>query len=101
MGKTHKTDALDVKGLAILLRCGTLPESWIPPGELRDQRELLRTRMALCDLRTSLKHHRIHSAIDRYGLQAAGITDIFGVKGRAYIAQTLPICRPRLHRWWR
>jgi hypothetical protein len=45
MGKTHKTDALDAKGLAILLRNGTLPESWIPPGGLRDQRELLRTRM--------------------------------------------------------
>lgn len=89
MGKTHKTDALDAKGLAILLRNGTLPESWIPPGELRDQRELLRTRMALRDLRTSLKH-RIYSAIDRYGLHATGISDIFGVKGRAYIAETLP-----------
>ncbi len=47
MGRTNKTDALDAKGLAILLRNGTLPESWIPPGALRDQRELLRTRMAL------------------------------------------------------
>src|ERR1700679_3471243 len=88
MGKTHKTDALDAKGLAILLRNGTLPESWIPPGELRDQRELLRTRMALRDLRTSLKH-RIHSAIDRYGLQATGISDLFGVKGRVYIDAVL------------
>jgi transposase len=67
MGTTNKTDALDAKGLAILLHNGTLPESWIPPGELRDRRELLRTRMALRDLRTSLKH-RIHAAIDRYGL---------------------------------
>jgi hypothetical protein len=38
MGLTHKTDKLDAKGLAILLRNGTLPEVWIPPGELRDQR---------------------------------------------------------------
>ena len=65
------------------------PESWIPPGELRDQRELLRTRMALRDLRSSLKH-RIHSAIDRYGLHATGIADLFGVKGRAYIDEILP-----------
>ena len=28
MGKTNKTDALDAKGLAILLHNGTLPESW-------------------------------------------------------------------------
>ncbi len=84
MGKTNKTDALDAKGLAILLHNGTLPESWIPPGDLRDQRELLRTRMALRDLRTSLKH-RIHAAIDRYGLHATGISDLFGVRGRVYI----------------
>jgi transposase len=69
MGKTNKTDALDGKGLAILLHNGTLPESWIPPGELRDRRELLRTRVALRDLRSSLKH-RIHTAIDRYGSDA-------------------------------
>lgn len=62
MGKTNKTDALDAKGLAILLHNGTLPESWIPPGELRDRRELLRTRMALRDLRSSLKH-RIHARL--------------------------------------
>lgn len=83
-----KTDALDAKGLAILLHNGTLPESWIPPGELRDRRELLRTRMALRDLRSSLKH-RIHAAIDRYGLQATGISDLFGVRGRVYIDTTL------------
>jgi hypothetical protein len=88
MGKANKTDALDAKGLAILLHNGTLTESWIPPGELRDRRELLRTRMALRDLRSSLKH-RIHAAIDRYGLQATGISDLFGVKGRVYIDTVL------------
>lgn len=84
MSGSNKTDALDAKGLAILLYNGTLPESWIPPGELRDQRELLRTRMALRDLRSQLKH-RIHAAVDRYGLQAHGISDLFGVKGRVYL----------------
>jgi hypothetical protein len=43
MGKTNKTDALDAKGLAILLHNGTLPESWIPPGELRDRLESCET----------------------------------------------------------
>jgi hypothetical protein len=32
---TNKTDKLDAKGLAILLRIGTLPEVWIRPAELR------------------------------------------------------------------
>ena len=84
MSGSNKTDALDAKGLAILLHNGTLPESWIPPGALRDQRELLRTRMALRDLRSQLKHS-IHAAVDRYGLQAQGISDLFGVKGRVYL----------------
>jgi hypothetical protein len=41
-GLTNKTDKQDAKGLAILLRTGTLPEVWIPPSEIRNQRELLR-----------------------------------------------------------
>jgi transposase len=89
MGRTNKTDDLDAGGLAILLHNGTLPESWIPPGKLRDQRELLRTRMALRDLRTSLKH-RIHAAIDRYGLHITGISDLFGKMGRDCLNQRLP-----------
>ena len=72
MGKTNKTDALDAKGLAILLHNGTLPESWIPPGELRDRRELLRTRMALRDLRSFFeashprRHRPLRSPGDRH-----------------------------------
>ena len=31
-GLTDKTDKLDARGLAILLRNGTLPEVWIPPA---------------------------------------------------------------------
>jgi transposase len=56
MGLTNKTDKLDAKGLAILLRNGTLPEVWIPPSELRDQRELLRLRIFLVRLRTRVKN---------------------------------------------
>jgi hypothetical protein len=44
----------------------------------------------LRDLRSSIKiKHRIHAAIDRYGLQATGISDLFGVKGRVYIDTVL------------
>jgi len=57
MGLTNKTDKLDAKGLAILLRNGTLPEVWIPPGELRDQRELLRLRIFLVRLHPSKESH--------------------------------------------
>ena len=67
MGLTNKTDKLDAKGLAILLRNGTLPEVWIPPSELRDQRELLRLRIFLVRLRTRVKN-RIHGTLARHNV---------------------------------
>lgn len=96
MGRPNKHDALDAAGLAILLHNGTLPESWIPPGELRDVRELLRTRMALRDLRTSLKH-RIHAAIDRYGLHNDSISDLFGKAGREFLLHQLSALPPETY----
>jgi len=87
MGKSHKTDKLDAKGLAILLRNGTLPEVWIPPAELRDQRELLRLRMQLARQRTRWKN-RIHGAWMRYNLQVQA-SDAFGASGREQIRQQL------------
>lgn len=87
MGKPNKTDKLDAEGLAILLRNGTLPEVWIPPAALRDQRELLRLRMCLVSLRTDIKN-RIHGALGRYNRQI-GVTDLFGTEGRQQLGQRL------------
>ncbi len=87
MGKTKKTDKLDAKGLAILLRNGTLPEVWIPPTDLRDQRELLRLRMFLSALRTKVKN-RIHGTLGRYNIQIS-VSDLFGVEGRQLLGQRL------------
>ena len=88
MGLTHKTDKLDAKGLAILLRNGTLPEVWIPPGELRDQRELLRLRIFLVRLRTRVKN-RIHGTLSRHNVQVPG-ADLFGVAARRELGSRLP-----------
>src|SRR5512144_1073761 len=33
LGGGKKTDAVDARALAVLLRNGTLPESWIPPAK--------------------------------------------------------------------
>ena len=76
MRLTNKTDKLDAKGLEILLRNGTLPEVWIPPSELRDQRELLRLRIFLVRLRTRVKN-RIHGTLSRHNVQVPG-ADLFG-----------------------
>lgn len=77
----HKTDPLDARGLAILLRNGTLPCVWIPTAKLRDLRALMRTRLALVAQRTTIKN-RIMAAVNRYGLRDDQIGDLFVGKGR-------------------
>jgi transposase len=67
MGQINKTDKLDARGLNTLQRNGTLPTVWIPPGEVRDQRELPRTRMTLVRQRTQLKN-RLHATMAKYAL---------------------------------
>lgn len=88
MGQINKTDKLDAKGLALLLRNGTLPAVWIPPGELRDQRELPRMRMVLVHMRTALKN-RIHATLSKYGIAIEETSDLFGVQGRRLLEQHL------------
>jgi transposase len=53
---SKKTDRLDARGMNTLQRAGTLPTVWIPPGELRDIRELFRTRMVFKQQVTRLKN---------------------------------------------
>jgi transposase len=62
MGQLDKTDKLDARGLATLLRNGTLPEVWIPSRDIPDQRELLRLRMTLVGMETRLKN-RVHAIL--------------------------------------
>jgi len=87
-GSINKTDKLDARGINRLQRSGTLPTVWIPPRELRDARELPRTRMVLVRQRTKLKN-RIHANLAKYGLKTDGATDLFGVRGRDILAECL------------
>ena len=95
LGCINKTDKLDVRGLNKLQRTGTLPTVWIPPGDLRDKRELPRTRMVFGRERTRLKN-RIQSVLAKYGLQAEfeDISDTFGKVGR----ERLRVCMKQLPR---
>ena len=87
MGNVNKTDKLDAQGLNRLQRNGTLPTVWIPPAELRDKRDLARTRMALVEQRTKLKN-RLHATLAKYGLSVE-VSDLFGKKGRELLGQAL------------
>jgi transposase len=88
MGNINKTDKLDARGLAVLSINGTLPAVWIPPGELRDQRELARMRMFLVHIRTGLKN-RIHATFAKYAITFQEVSDLFGVRGRNLIEKRL------------
>ena len=94
MGQTNKTDKLDAGGLAQLLRNGTLPGVWIPPQELRDQRELPRMRMTLVRMRTTLKN-RVQATLAKYAISIDEVSDLFGKKGRTLLAQRLSELPPQ------
>ena len=49
-----KTDAIDARTLAQLLRGGLLPEAYVAPREIRDLRELLRHRATLTRMRSAV-----------------------------------------------
>lgn len=82
MGMINKTDKLDVHGLNRLQRNGTLPTVWIPPGPLRDLRDLTRGRMALVAMRTRVKN-RLTATLAKFGLRVEGVSDAYGRRGRA------------------
>ena len=97
MGNVNKTDKLDAKGLAKLLHLDSLPTVWLPPGEIRDERELHRTRMALSKLRTALKN-RIHATLAKYGITTSEHSDIFVGAGRAWLETALSRLPPETGR---
>ena len=79
-----KTDAIDAKTLAHLLRTGFLPEAYIAPRELRDLRELLRHRATLTRMRSAVKN-RVHAILAKHGI-ANEHSDLFGKGGREFLA---------------
>jgi transposase len=59
-------------------------EVWLPPREVRDQREWLRYRMTLVQIQTGLKN-RIHAVLHRHGI-VHELSDLFGRSGRQFLS---------------
>jgi transposase len=79
-----KDDRVDACTLAQLLRAELLPEAWIAPQAVRDQRGLLRHRTALVRMATALKC-RVHAILADRGV---GVTEpLWGPAGRARLAE--------------
>ena len=68
-----KTDKVDARTLAALLRADMLPTCYVPGEELRSRRELLRHRLNLVKNRTEVKN-RVHGLLDKHGLRMPGTT---------------------------
>ena len=79
-----KTDAVDARTLAHLLRADLLPEAYIAPRELRDLRDLLRHRVALTRMRSALKN-RVSAVLAKNGIQRP-YSDLFGPGGLRFLA---------------
>jgi transposase len=97
MGMINKTDRLDVHGLNRLQRNRSLPTVWIPPAQLRDLRELTRTRLVLGAQRTRLKN-RITATLSKHGPAAGEAGDAFGKKARERLQQRIAEL-PEQARW--
>jgi len=81
-----KTDRIDARLLADLLRMGRLPESWIAPEDIRHQRELVRYRRKLSQLRAGLKA-QVHAVLGKEGLRPP-MTHLWGPGGSVWLDET-------------
>jgi transposase len=78
-----KTDKIDARTLAHLLRADLVVASYVPDKETRARRTLLRHRAGLVKTRTELKN-RIHNLLDKYDLKPE-FSDMFGKQGREWL----------------
>ena len=78
-----KTDKIDARTLAQLLRAGLIPQAHIPSQPVRQRKNILRQRQYWVRMRTKLRN-RVHALLDRQrGLEMPQVTDLFGSKGKA------------------
>jgi transposase len=82
-----KTDTIDARTLADLLRADLIPTVHVSSRQVRAQKNLLRQRLWLIGLRTMVKN-RIHHILDRNHVVMPPCSDIFGKAGRQLLDQT-------------
>lgn len=84
-----KTDKRDARWLARLLRYGLVPASFIPPRNIRELRDLTRTRRKLVGEMTRQKN-RIQKILQDANIKLSSVMhDVFGVSGEAMIRSLL------------
>ena len=86
-----KTDKIDARVLAHLLRCDLLPEAYVPAQAARQARNVLRQRMFFVRVRTMVKN-RIWHLLDRYPelTNSRPCEELFSRQGLAWL-RAIPI----------
>ena len=79
-----KTDKIDARMLASLLRVGLIPEVYVPSEEVRAQKMLWRERIWLVRMQVRLKN-RIHRLLNHYHVELPEFSDLFGAAGRRFL----------------
>src|SRR5207248_1476542 len=80
-----KTDRLDARTLAKLLAAGELDAVWVPDRATWVMRRRLSRRGQLVHARTRVKNE-IHSVLMRQLVGRPPVSDLFGAKGRRWLA---------------
>jgi len=81
-----KTDRLDARALAKLLAAGQLESVWVPDEKTRAIRRRLARRARLVRLKTKAKNE-VHAVLMRRLIPKPKPSDLFGVKGRRWLAE--------------
>lgn len=79
-----ETERVEADTLARLLRADLIPAVYVPPREVRDQRDWLGSRVAVVWTATQLTN-RIHALRAKKGLSSPA-SELFGKRGRAWLA---------------
>src|SRR4051795_5861192 len=81
-----RTDRLDARTLAKLLAAGSLDSVWMPDERTRVMRRRLARRSQLVQARTRVTNE-IHAILIRRLKGRPDVSDLFGKKGRAWLAE--------------
>lgn len=88
-----KTDKLDARMLAVLLRSGLISRAHIPSRARRVMKDLLRQRLFWVGMRTRIRN-RVHILIQRQGeLSLPQVSNVFGKRGMFYLS-SLELAEP-------
>lgn len=90
-----KTDKIDSEVLADLHRANLIPPAYLATKKEREQRDLLRMRCSLVNVRSSIKR-RVHAVLHKHNLQppeknehGKKYTDMFGKSGRQWLLEVI------------